>query len=300
MKKLIKYFTIPFIGVLLSVGCEEHYITYDDAEYIMFADTLATYAVDEAGVFTVPVVSTVVRDYDRTFGVEVIDEEGTAVESLHYNLPKSTYTIKAGENRVDVEVHGLYENIETSDSLVICLQLLMNSELEMPLYGSKTKAEMMKACPFDINDYCGWTMLTSMFLYDYSITPSYQRLIRTEKHPTLENTIIMKNWMADGYDVNLTFHNEDLLNRTVTMSEDQVMSDGGSFFGTIYGDDKLLVKSSTLYDSYFYPCGKYLLLWAEIYMMDMGELYGTVGHFYNVMEWVSDEEADRLKREEGM
>lgn len=300
MKKLIKYITIPFIAVLFMTSCEEQYVTYNDAEYIMFADTLATYAVDETGLFTIPVVSTVVRDYDRTFGVEVIDKEGTAVESLHYTLPKNTYTIKAGENRVDVEVQGLYDNIETTDSLVICLQLVMNTELEMSLYGTKTKASMMKACPFDINDYCGWTVLTSMFLYDYSVTPSYQRLIYTEKHPTMENTIIMRNWMADGYDVTLTFNNEDLLNRTVTMSADQVMSDGGSFFGTIYGDDELLVKTSSLYPSYFYPCGKYLLLWSEIYMMDMDELYGTVGHFYNVMEWVSDEEAERLKREEGM
>lgn len=32
----------------------------------------------------------------------------------------------------------------------------------------------------------------------------------------------------------------------------------------------------------------------------MGENVGLVGHFYNIIEWVSDEEADRLQREEGM
>ena len=73
-----------------------------------------------------------------------------------------------------------------------------------------------------------------------------------------------------------------------------------TFFGTVYGDNQLYVKNSSLNDSYFYSCGKYLFLWCEVSVMDLGELYGTVGHFYNVMEWVSDEEADRLKREEGL
>ena len=32
----------------------------------------------------------------------------------------------------------------------------------------------------------------------------------------------------------------------------------------------------------------------------MGTMVGTVGSYYNIMEWISDEEADRLEREEGM
>ena len=29
----------------------------------------------------------------------------------------------------------------------------------------------------------------------------------------------------------------------------------------------------------------------------VGTTIGTVGNFYNVLEWISDEEAERLKRE---
>jgi hypothetical protein len=47
----------------------------------------------------------------------------------------------------------------------------------------------------------------------------------------------------------------------------------------------------------FYPCGNYLYIWTEMYVENLGEPVGTVGHFYNIMEWVSDEEAERLKRE---
>ena len=56
-------------------GCKERYVTYEDAEYVMFADTMATYPVQkDVEYFSIPVVSTVTRDYDRTFGVEIIDK----------------------------------------------------------------------------------------------------------------------------------------------------------------------------------------------------------------------------------
>jgi len=246
------------------------------------------------------VVSTVVKDYDRTFGVEIIDKGSNAVENLHYRLKSNTITIKAGENRADVLVHGYYDNIEATDSLGFTLQLVMESELEMPLYGKQTKAVLMKSCPFDINNFTGYCVLTSMFLYQYSVTGMYQRLVYTEKHPTEENMIICRNWINDGYDVTMTFNTEDIMKPFVTMEQGQVASDEGSFFGIAHGDDKILVAGSSLYDSIFYPCGNYLYIWTEMYVENLGEPVGTVGHFYNIMEWISDEEAERLRKEEGM
>ena len=106
--------------------------------------------------------------------------------------------------------------------------------------------------------------------------------------------------MNDGYDVTMTFHPEDPMRPILTMDAAQVMSDQGSFFGTEHGDGKILVESSEYYDSYFYPCGNYLYLYAYMYLEDMGTPVGLVGHYYNIMEWISDEEAERLRREEGM
>ncbi|MBQ8810506.1 MAG: DUF4984 domain-containing protein [Bacteroidales bacterium] len=300
MKHILRYIAIPLFAVLSS-ACQERYVTYDDAEYVMFADTLATYPVQkDVEYFSIPVVSTVVRDYDRTFGVEVIDKGSNAIENHHYRLQSNTVTIKAGETRADVLVHGFYDNIDATDSIGFTLQLVMNDKLEMPLYGRQAKAVLMKSCPFDINSFTGYCVLTSMFLYDYSITGSYQRLVYTEKHPTEENMIICRNWINDGYDVTMRFNTADPMKPFVTMDPDQVASDEGSFFGTAHGDDKILVTNSALYDSVFYPCGSYLYLWVEVYVENLGVPVGTVGHFYNIMEWISDEEADRLMREEGM
>ena len=300
MKHILKYIVIPFL-TLASMACQERYVTYSDAEYVMFADTLATYPVQQdVEYFSIPVVSTVVKDYDRTFGVEVIDKGSNAIERHHYTLKSNTITIKAGENRADVLVHGHYDNISDKDSLGFQLQLVMNDALVMPMYGKQTKAVMMKSCPFDVNNFTGWCVLTSMFLYQYSPTGVYQKLVYTEKHPTEENMIICRGLINDGYDVTMTFNAKDPMMPYVTMEEDQVISDEGSFFGTAHGDNKILVRNSPLYDSIFYPCGSYLYIWMEMYVENMGTTVGTVGHFYNIMEWVSDEEAERLKREEGM
>ncbi len=301
MKQIIKYMTLAFLAVAALTGCKERYVTYSDAEYVMFADTLATYPVQkDVDYFAIPVVSTVVKDYDRTFGVEVIDKTSNAIENRHYRLQSNTITIKAGENRADVMVHGYYDNIEATDSLGFTLQLVMDERLVMPLYGKQTKAVLMKSCPFEINDFTGYCVLTSMFLYNYSATGAYQKLVFTEKHPTEDNMIICRNWINDGYDVTMTFNADDPMKPFVTMNEGQVASDEGSFFGISYGDDKLLVRNSSNYDSIFYPCGRYLYIWTEMYVENLGTPVGTVGHFYNIMEWVSDEEAHRLKMEEGM
>ena len=302
MKQIFKYIALAFMAVSAFSSCHERYVTYSDAEYVMFADTLKTYAVQkDVEYFSVPVVSTVVRDYDRVFGVEIIDKGNNAIENLHYRLKSNTVTIKAGENRADVLVHGYYDNIEATDSLGFQLQLVMNSNLEMDLYGDQTKVVLMKSCPFDINEYTGYCVLTSMFLYQYphpENPASYQRLVKTEK--VNENTIRCKDWINKGYDVEITFNTEDPMKPYITMAEDQVASDEGTFFGQMHGDNRILVTHSQLSESVFYPCGRYLYLWTMMYVEDLGSAVGTVGHFYNIMEWISDEEADRLRNEEGM
>ena len=295
MKQIFKYIAMSFVAAMALNACQERYVQYEGAEYVMFADTLAVYPVMEgADQFSIPVVSTVTRDYDRTFGVEVLDKLSNAIERKHYSLESNTITIKAGETRADVKVRGHFENIGEADSLGFALQLVMNDELVMPLYGKQTKAVLMKTGKFDRSKFTGYCVLSSMFLQNYSLNGDYNRLIFTEPHPTLKNTVICRNWLKDGYDVELTFNDEEPLMPIVTMAR-TVAGDQGSFFGTAYGQwgDKLYVRSSNLAQSIFYPLGGYLYIWTEISVDE----YGIVGNFYNVMQWVTDEEAERIKRE---
>lgn len=295
MKQIIRYIAISLAAMAALCACHERYVTYADAEYVMFADTLQIYPIQEnAETFSIPVVSTVKRSYDRTFGVEVIDKSSNAIERRHYSIESNTVTIKAGETRADVRVRGHFANIGDADSLGFTLQLVMKDELVMPLYGNQTKAVLMKTGPFNIEKFTGYCVLSSMFLQQYNQVGGFNRLVYTEPHPTMKNTIICRNWLKDGYDVEMTFNDEDPLLPVVTM-ERAVASDQGSFFGTVYGEwgDKLYVQSSALAQSIYYPLGGYLYVWTEISV----EEFGVVGHFYNVMEWISDEEAERIMRE---
>ena len=95
MKRIITVLFATGLLAALATGCKEEYKTYSDAEYVLFADTLATYAVlQDQDYFSVPVSSTVACDYDRTFGVEIIDQGSNAVEGKHYRLLSNTITIR--------------------------------------------------------------------------------------------------------------------------------------------------------------------------------------------------------------
>lgn len=299
MKNTYKVLSVFAAFAALLSACNKHEGGFD-AEYVMFADTLAIYPVIQGETFKVPVVSTVSRDYDRTFAVEVIDKGSNAIENLHYRLKSNTIVIPAGKNRVDVEVEGLYNNIDYADSLGFTLRLVVPEEMEMPVHGSdakfnlETKCVLMKIAPFDVEDFTGYCLLASTYLINYSLNGSYQRLIWTEKHPSLENTVICHDWLYDGYDVNLTLHPEDPMEPVVEVEAGQQIGDEWTAFGIIRGDNRICAESSQAYPSYMYPGQNYLTVSFRVYVTKLGGEYGTVGHYYNIMEWISDEEADRL------
>lgn len=303
MKKI--YFILSaLVAISTMVACDEEYVTYSDAEYVMFAEEQSTNMVlADQEYFTVPVASTVACDYDRTFGVEVIDKGSNAIEGKHYRLLSNSVTIPAGKLAADVKVAGLYENIEPTDSLGFVLKLVMPEQLKFDLYegSDQTKVVMYKSCPFDRNNFTGWCILTSMLLRDYpGDNVSYQRLIRTEAHPTEQNKVILRNAFYDGYDLTITFNPENPANPLVTMDKDQVVSDEASVFGQILGDNHILGTHSFYYPSYFNSCQHFVELWMQVYVENLGVTVGTVGHYYNILEWISDEEAERLQRENGM
>jgi len=289
------------VAMLAAVACNERYTTYSDAEYVMFADSLSTNVVESGNnCFEVPISSTVARSYDRTFGVEVVDEGSNAIEGRHYRLRSNTVTIPAGELATAVEVEGLYDNIEPTDSLGFVLRLVMSEQLKWDLYkdSDRTKVVMYKGCPFDRNSFTGYAVLSSLFLRDYpGENASYQRVVKCDPHPTEPDMIIIRNCFFDGYDITLRLHGERVAEPKITMDADQVVSDEASVFGQILGDNHILCDDSPYYESYFNSCQRFAVLWLHVYVEDLGEPIGTVGHYYNVLEWISDEEAERLKRE---
>lgn len=300
MIRKLAYIIAPLLFALMCAGgCKEHYITYQDNEYVLFADTAKVYVVrEDMPYFEVPVTSTVICDYDRNFAVEVLDPLSTAVESRDFRLESNNITIPAGKNTAYVKVYGNYDNLPQEKDLDLALGLVIPQDLVMPMYGTKTIAHIRKTCKFKRQDYTGWALVSSMFLYQYSITGNYQRLIYTQADPDNENGVILKNFLTDGYDVKIFFDDEtDPANPAVGMAPDQVASDEAQIFGMVHGDNHILMECSNMGPSYYFCFKHVAILINRFYVQDVGENIGTVGHFLTEIMWISDEEAQRLKNE---
>ena len=119
MKKLLLGCIAAVAALMALSGCDQDKVAYNGPSYLMFSDTLYTYAVQETNeIFNVPISATVAADHDRTFAVEVIDRESNAVEGKHYKILSNTVTIKAGERSTNLEVQGIYDNLEINLSLI--------------------------------------------------------------------------------------------------------------------------------------------------------------------------------------
>lgn len=282
--------------LLIMAGCKEEHTTYKGPNYIMFSDSLYVLPVqNNEEYFDIPVAATQACTYDRTIAVEIIDKESNAIEGLHYTLMENTVTIKAGERVANVRVRGLYDNIAVTDSLGFTLRLVTEKNTQWDMYGTDANIILRKTCPFNIYDFEGYIVLNSTYLYDYTVVD--KRLIRAEVDTEEENTIIVKDYFYDGYDVKLKFTTKDPLNPLIEM-EEQVFGPTDEAFGTIYGDGKIRMLQPNGYTSYYSSCEGFVYQYMTLYVMNPDEsIYGTVGTFINVLKWITNDEAEKLKRE---
>lgn len=299
MKKLLIGCMAAVAALIAFSGCDQDKVVYSGPNYLMFSDTLYTYAVQETNeIFNVPVSATVPADYDRTFGVEVIDKESNAVEGKHYKILSNTVTIKAGEMSTDVKVQGLYKNIGITDSLGFALRLVIPDTEQWSLYKNEAKVVMQKICPFDIKNFKGYCKVTSSYLSsDYYPKKVDLRLVTSDIVEGKENTIVVHGLYFDGYDMEIKFNRKDVLEPLVEM-EEQICGSTGEAFNTIHGDGKLRLNQPTAYTSFYSTSENFILQYVTMSVNNKdGSYYGTVGTFVNVLEWISEAEAEKLKEQ---
>lgn len=289
-KKIALAIAASIVMLTTFTSCDEERTLYKGPEYIMFADTLTVLGVENSEeIFDIAIAATAVSDQDRTVAVEVVDKYSNAIEGIHYTLESNTVTIKAGELVGNLRIKGIAENLTVDYDPEITLHLIADEKYQWDLYsGDTTRVVLRKVCPFDINAFSGYAMITSTFLYNY--TGSYNRLIKTEVDTTEENTIIMRDFYYDGYDVKLRFTNDDPLNPLIEM-DDQPLVTTGEAFGTIYGDGMLHIYQPTNYVSYYSACEKFIYQYITLWVPGMAAGTNTVGTFIHAIEWISDDEA---------
>lgn len=292
-KKIIFSAIVSLISFVCFTSCEEERTVCSGQQYIMFADTLSVIGVEDNGEYAdIYISATKAMDKDQTLAVEVIEQESSAIEGVHYTIESNTVVIKAGELSTSIRIRGHYENLTVDENLPeIKLRLISPEETQWNLYESKgleTKVMLQKVCPFDINAFTGYAMITSTFLYNY--VGGYNRLIKTEVDPIEENTIIMRDFYYDGYDVKLRFTTDDPLNPLIEM-DDQPLVTTGEAFGTKYGDGMLHIYQPSNYVSYYSACEKFIYQYITLWVPGMAAGTNTVGTFIHAIEWISDDEA---------
>lgn len=292
-KKILFSAIVSLISLVCFTSCEEERTVYSGQQYIMFADTLSVIGVEDNGEYAdIYISATKAMDKDQTLAVEVIEQESSAIEGVHYTIESNTVVIKAGELSTSIRIRGHYENLTVDENLPeIKLRLISPEETQWNLYESKgleTKVMLQKVCPFDINAFTGYAMITSTYLYNY--VGGYNRLIKTEVDPIEENTIIMRDFYYDGYDVKLRFTTDDPLNPLIEM-DDQPLVTTGEAFGTKYGDGMLHIYQPSNYVSYYSACEKFIYQYITLWVPGMAAGTNTVGTFIHAIEWISDDEA---------
>ena len=298
-KKILLSFAMSLVMLVSFTSCEEERVVYSGPQYIMFSDTLSVLGVlDNEEYFDIYISGTKPMSKDQTLAVEVIEQESSAIEGVHYTIESNTVVIKAGELSTSVRIRGHYENLTIDEELPeIKLRLISPEDTQWELYenkGLETKVMLQKLCPFDINAFSGYAMITSTYLYNY--VGGYNRLIKTEVDSTEENTIIMHDFYYDGYDVKLRFTTDDLLNPLIEM-DDQPLVTTGEAFGTKYGDGMLHIYQPTNYVSYYSSCEKFIYQYITLWVPGMAAGTNTVGTFIQAIEWISDDEARILQNE---
>ena len=85
----------------------------------------------------------------------------------------------------------------------------------------------------------------------------------------------------------------------MTLADGQVIGNEYAVFGIAWGDGKILAQTSpvTSYVSSYNSCLNYATMFVRVYIKDFSSLVGYVGDFYNILEWVSKEEAEEMMRE---
>lgn len=299
MKKLL-IGCMAVIAVLTTLsGCDQDKVTYSGANYLMFSDTLYTYAVQETNeIFNVPVAATVATDYDRTLAVEVVDWESNAIEGKHYKLLSNTVTVKAGERTANLQVQGMYDNLEITDSLGFSLRLVIPEEDQWNLYGTGTKVVMQKILPFDIEKFTKYCTITSNYLSsDFYPAKPGKRLVTSDVVKDKDNTIVIHDFYYDGYDVEITFNRKEVLEPLVEM-EEQICSTTAGAFSTVRGDGKLRISQPAAYTSFYSTNENFVMQYTTLSVKNKdGSIYDVLGTFINIIEWISDAEAEKLKEQ---
>lgn len=285
---------------LLTVGCNSDNVEVAGGIY-RFSSASYAFGVQESEEwFEVPIIATLPHSQTRNIGIEVVAAESSAIEGVHFSLESHTIQLKADKEACTLRIKGNPEKFEVGEILSLKLRLAVDESFIDNDTAGECEIILHRCCPFDINRFEGYAVLTSTWCMQYMSADS--RLV----HATVEhdnNIVIIEDMFYDGYDIRVKLDSGDRLNPIATLTDTQILGPTGEAFGTIYGDGKILIAEAKEYASenmdlsgyvsFYSMCEGFMMLYTVMYVDGIGE----IGLFGNILEWISDDEAERIMRE---
>ena len=266
-------------------SCEKINKTFAEGDYVAFLDTMAYYPVeiDEKG-FPIEIAASSTRDYDRTYGVEIVSSRSTAIEGVNFTLSSNNIVIPAGQRTGKIEVLGKYDSMESSDSIGVELRLIVPREAEWDLYDGflNTKVIFTKQCPQSVDNFLedgGNFIFYAQFPFsDYQVQRTLVKATKID-----DEGLQFSPLFDDTMPITIQFIQGEPLNPVLKVSEQE------AFITSDYGI--VLCETAEGYPNYFYSCDRVL----SFYLLFSSDRVGTFGTYYYALQWISAREAEYYK-----
>lgn len=290
--KNIGIISIVLFGLLFgftSCDKESGRTYYSGKEYIMFSQTQHEYPVQVDGTFKVTVASTVACDYDRTVGVEVVNNGSSAIEGRHFELLSHNITIKAGKRVAEIEVRGIYDHITATDSLGTRLRLLVPENVKWELYPEnlETTITFRKFCPFSLEDWFDCEDSKGKYgNYIFYATFPFQQmqkiLVKAYQDKADPYRMTLTNPFRSDKDLNLRLHAGGPGENRVSVYPQEAFYTSNMGWVSVASIDNAC---------YYNSCEKFMTLMLKT---DIDHMIGADGHFY-MLEWITQKQADDMR-----
>lgn len=277
MRNNIFVFTLMLILGSLMLSCESEEMVYQNDAFVQFADTVSYYPVTSDPEQTISLIlgTSNVVSYDRTYGIEILVDESNARLGQHFELLDNRVVIPANQSVGTFRIKGFHDNLPAAyEEVYASFAFLSEKDEVQPIYGNKTKVYFFKHKEFNVADFSGYMQCICTFPYSSYPTSFYLKADRGS-----DKSVILRDWLMDGYDVELEFDDSDPLNPIAMVAPQQAFGD--AYYG------KIEIMSTPLAPSTFNTLKRTVSLQLIPYVPRVGS-YGLYPYY---LRMVSEEEA---------
>ncbi|QCK15380.1 hypothetical protein [Mangrovivirga cuniculi] len=224
---MIKYTRSLFLLILIFLGaCEENYNFYQGPAIAHFAKSRYDYYVNSReDSFLLPVYLTKSNSTDKTYTVELVNEETNAELDKDFSFNPNVI-IPAGELEGNITIKGSFDNLVPFQYKEVAFKLT-NSEGDQS-FRNNTKLSIHKFCEYSLQNLSGF--------YYFKFSESANPYVVSVKDGIAQ--LIAEDLYAEGYDVRMYITKIDEVTYEVSVPK-QVAMPGND--GNIYvkGEGKL-------------------------------------------------------------